>query len=355
MSEEEIEKQVIELRSELKTDRLDMSFGEIMNLYEENDLIITPEYQRAYRWEDDQKTKFIESILLGIPIPPIFVAEDDRGKWELVDGLQRISTILSFFGVLKNDLNKNNYFKLSETELTKNVLVGISINELSTKLKLTIKRAVCRVEILRWDSQFDMRYELFNRLNTGSSPLKPQEIRNCVLLGDFNTLLKTLASEKYFTDIIESDKEKSDVYKKEMYFEELILRYFSIIFGDLNVDKNIPEYLTKFMKKVKNKEIDINLNDEKEKFIEIINFLYLNFDQNIFRGGNNRFSENLYETVMYILYKYFSLYKINISEFTRKLDTLKNDEEYKRASGFQTHQKSRLKRKFERAEEIFNA
>lgn len=355
MSEEEIEKQVIELRSELKTDRLDMSFGEIMNLYEENDLIITPEYQRAYRWEDDQKTKFIESILLGIPIPPIFVAEDDRGKWELVDGLQRISTILSFFGVLKNDLNKNNYFKLSETELTKNVLVGISINELSTKLKLTIKRAVCRVEILRWDSQFDMRYELFNRLNTGSSPLKPQEIRNCVLLGDFNTLLKTLASEKYFTDIIESDKEKSDVYKKEMYFEELILRYFSIIFGDLNVDKNIPEYLTKFMKKVKNKEIDINLNDEKEKFIEIINFLYLNFDQNIFRGGNNRFSENLYETVMYILYKYFGLYKINISEFTRKLDTLKNDEEYKRASGFQTHQKSRLKRKFERAEEIFNA
>jgi len=354
MNEEEIQNKILELRSELKTDRLDMSFGEIMNLYEADDLIITPEYQRAYRWEDDQKTKFIESILLGIPIPPIFVAEDDSGKWELVDGLQRISTILSFFGTLKNDLNNNNYFKLSETELTKNVLVGVSINELSTKLKLTIKRAVCRVEILRWDSQFDMRYELFNRLNTSSSPLKPQEIRNCVLLGDFNTLLKTLASEKSFTDIIESDEEKSDIYKKEMYFEELVLRYFSIIFGDLNVDKNIPEYLTKFMKKVNSKEININLNDEKEKFIEIINFIYLNFDQSIFRGGNNRFSENLYETVMYIIYKYFDNYKTNIPEFTTKLDILKSDDEYKRASGFQTHQKSRLKRKFERAEEIFN-
>lgn len=232
MNEKEIENKVLELRSELKTDRLDMSFGEIMNLYEADDLFIRPEYQRAYRWGEEQKTKFIESILLGIPIPPIFVAEDDNGKWELVDGLQRISTILSFFSILKNDL-KNNGFKLIESELTNNILKDVSIVNLSTKLKLTIKRAVCRVEILRWDSQFDMRYELFSRLNTGSSPLKPQEIRNCVLVGEFNTLLKELASEPKFISIIEADSNKNEIYTQEMYFEELVLRYFSIIFGDL--------------------------------------------------------------------------------------------------------------------------
>jgi len=354
LDSKEIEDKILELRTELKTDRLDMSFGEIMSLYEKEDLFISPEYQRAYRWNENQKSRFIESILLGVPIPPIFVAEDNDGKWELVDGLQRISTILSFFGILKNDLKNNNYFKLIETSLTKKILEDISIDELSVKLQNTIKRSVCRVEILRWDSEFDMRYELFNRLNTGSSPLKPQEVRNCVLLGKFNNLLKEIASMENFINIIESDEEKNEVYIREMYFEELVLRYFSVIFGDLNVEKNIPEYLTNFMKNVNKEEININLELEKEKLINIINFINDNFDKSIFRGGNNRFSENLYETVLYFAYKYFDKYKNIPQEFLSKIDILKDDDEYKKASGFQTHQKSRLKRKFERAEEIFN-
>lgn len=99
----ELESQVQELRNSLTTDRMDMSFGEIMNMYEQGEIIISPEFQRLFRWTIEQKTKFIESILLGIPIPPIFVAEDNDGRWELVDGLQRISTVLSFFGILRTD------------------------------------------------------------------------------------------------------------------------------------------------------------------------------------------------------------------------------------------------------------
>ena len=88
-----IEEIVSKKRNTLKTDRLDMSFGELINIYSDKELFISPEYQRAFRWSDYQRTRFIESVLLGIPIPPIFVAEDDNGKWEVVDGLQRISTI----------------------------------------------------------------------------------------------------------------------------------------------------------------------------------------------------------------------------------------------------------------------
>jgi len=87
-----IEEIVSKKRNTLKTDRLDMSFGELINIYSDKELFISPEYQRAFRWSDYQRTRFIESVLLGIPIPPIFVAEDDNGKWEVVDGLQRIST-----------------------------------------------------------------------------------------------------------------------------------------------------------------------------------------------------------------------------------------------------------------------
>ncbi|MBK8283512.1 MAG: DUF262 domain-containing protein [Ahniella sp.] len=76
-----LEEIVAEKRNSLKTDRLDMSFGELMSMFEDGDLFITPEYQRVFRWQLFQQTRFIESVLLGIPIPPIFVAEDGTGKW----------------------------------------------------------------------------------------------------------------------------------------------------------------------------------------------------------------------------------------------------------------------------------
>lgn len=77
---------------------MDISFGELINMYKAGELVIRPEYQRLFRWTRTQKTALIESILLGIPVPPVFVAEDGNGIWELVDGLQRVSTIVSFLG-----------------------------------------------------------------------------------------------------------------------------------------------------------------------------------------------------------------------------------------------------------------
>ena len=127
-------------RNSLKTDRLDMSFGELMNMLEDEELFVSPEYQRAFRWSDFQQTRFIESVLLGIPIPPIFIAEDENGNWEVVDGLQRISTIFAFFGLLASVPEKNN------TVLTPGELVpeleGLTIESIPLKLKTTIKRAV---------------------------------------------------------------------------------------------------------------------------------------------------------------------------------------------------------------------
>ncbi len=354
--EEDIEKKILELRSELKTDRLDMSFGEIMNLYEKNDLIISPEYQRAYRWNDSQKTGFIESILLGIPIPPIFVAEDKDGVWELVDGLQRVSTILSFFGILKNDIERKNFFKLTSSDLVGDILQDISIKKLSTKLKLTLQRAVCRVEILRWDSSFDMRYELFNRLNTGSSPLKEQEIRNCIFLGSFNNLLKKIAANNDFIQLIEEDETKQQVYRQEMYFEELVLRYFAIIYGDLLISKKgMPNYLTNFMKAVHNSKIILDFDKEKKLLEDIIGFLHHNSNSKLFQGGNNRFSENLYDSIMFLLWKNFPKIQSNPKLFFDACEQIKKDEEYKKLSGYQTHQTYRWQKKIERAEEIFNA
>ena len=122
---ETLENEFTEARNTLVTDRLDMSFGEIINMYQDREIIISPDFQRLFRWSDYQKTRFIESVLLGIPIPPIFVSENVEGKWELVDGLQRLSTIFSFFGILRdnegNKDNEKNDWPLTEADIIKSL------------------------------------------------------------------------------------------------------------------------------------------------------------------------------------------------------------------------------------------
>src|SRR5947209_1276102 len=90
-------------RKKVVTDGYDMSLGELINLYRDNELKIDPVFQRLFRWDDERKTRFIESILLGIPFPSIFVYQGENGVWELIDGLQRLSTVFQLTGDLKGE------------------------------------------------------------------------------------------------------------------------------------------------------------------------------------------------------------------------------------------------------------
>jgi uncharacterized protein with ParB-like and HNH nuclease domain len=90
-------------RQEIRPDSYSMSIGEWISLYQQGEVEIHPEFQRFFRWNDYQKTRLIESIILGLPIPPIFVSQRDDGVWDVVDGLQRLSTIYQFVGVLKDE------------------------------------------------------------------------------------------------------------------------------------------------------------------------------------------------------------------------------------------------------------
>src|SRR6516162_2660210 len=95
-----LDKEIEDAQRLVKTDAYTLSVGEIVNMYKDGELIINPDFQRLFRWEIGQKSKLIESILLGIPLPSIFVFEKEDAKWELIDGLQRVSTLLEFVGVL---------------------------------------------------------------------------------------------------------------------------------------------------------------------------------------------------------------------------------------------------------------
>ena len=152
INDELLTSQITDMRNTLSTDRLDMSYGELISLYQRGELLINPDFQRLFRWDVSKRTRFIESLLLGIPIPPIFVAEDNDGIWELVDGLQRISTILSFFGFLKDDDNKNNW--IMEPGNLVPSLEGYTGKTLPIKYKRNLERTYCRVEIIKWDSKY---------------------------------------------------------------------------------------------------------------------------------------------------------------------------------------------------------
>ncbi|MCG8539251.1 MAG: DUF262 domain-containing protein [Clostridia bacterium] len=343
-----LEAEIKEARNNLTTDRLDMSYGEIMSMYERDEIIISPEFQRLFRWTNYQKTRFIESILLGIPTPPIFVAEDNEGRWELVDGLQRISTILSFFGELKGNKDKNNWI-FDEGDLIKS-FEDFSYKELPIKYQRNIRRTYCRVEILKWDSKLDMRYELFNRLNTGGAPLTEQEIRNCVFRGissQFNEYLDRVAKNENFVNLMNVSEQK----KSEGYLQELVLRISSLYNNWNNVStKHMSKHMTKFMENaVKN---GFNYNFEN-LLIRTINVL-APLGSRIFRFSNNQLSTSLVDAI-------FTGVAMNIEHYesippiklTNKIDVLKIDEEFRKYTGSDSSSKSRVVKRMNRAKKLF--
>ncbi|WP_225182361.1 DUF262 domain-containing protein [Pectobacterium aroidearum] len=345
-----LEEAVSKKRNTLKTDRLDMSFGEIMNLYDDGDLIVSPEYQRLFRWDNQKQSRFIESVILGIPIPPIFVAEDSAGKWELVDGLQRTSTILSFFGALKSFPNKNNLVLNSGDMIPE--LEGVTFEKMPTILKASLKRSVCRVEILRWDSSVDLRYELFNRLNTGSEPLTPQEVRNCIFRGDsdeFNKLLKELSLSRDFLEITNLTEAK----KIKLYDQEIILRFFALYSGLFDEQKlSIQDFMTDYMRRISTNEIDFDYIKNKSLFLDTVSLLNSNCDSSIFRAASGGFAEHLFDAITQGVSNKISFYKKNPNIIPSKVTELKEDRTYG-SIGTETYSKARIIERIRRAREVF--
>lgn len=345
LSDDELLKAVTLTRNSLSTDRLDMSFGEIMSMYERDEIIIDPDFQRLFRWSIPQQTRFIESLLLGIPIPPIFVAEDKNGKWELVDGLQRVSTVLSFFGILKTSSEKNKW-ALSKGELIE-YLENYNCDTIPLKINLNIKRAICRIEIVKWNSKMDMRYELFNRLNTGGSPLTEQEIRNCIFRGtssDFNNFLTKMASKESFINLIHPTDRQID----EKYLEELVLRFVSLLNNEWNDPKNwehtgdkLSTYMTLFMKRTtKNPNFDFaSLEVLFKRVLTVLEPL----GHGIFRASNNNFSTSYYDGITLGIATNIDYYeKAEKAKIEAKIEELTHDSTFLKNIGAGSSTKNRV-------------
>ena len=272
----------------VKSHIMSMSIGEIINLYKDWELIIRPEFQRLFRWNKEQKTNFIESIFLWIPTPSIFVSETQDRKRELIDGLQRISTILEF----ANELKKQNTPLIPWNSIQDGLLSweylshldGVIWSNLNDVLKIQFKRSRMDVNILSLESDPTAKYEIFNRLNTGGSFLTDQEIRNSILLQfnkNFFDFIHSLRQNSYFQialNFSDSEKEKeSDT--------EMILRFFAIKNYDQKNDgriKSVSSFLSHKMKGFITKD-GFCYEEEKNVFNQVFQALSIVLWENAFK------------------------------------------------------------------------
>ncbi|MCF8483232.1 MAG: DUF262 domain-containing protein [Rhodospirillum sp.] len=232
----------------IRTTAVDFSFGELLNLHRDAEIIIRPEYQRLFRWSNEQRSRLIESIVMGLPIPPIFLIENDNGVLELIDGLQRTSSVLQF---LDHTAINQPELVLQGCDFIKEIN-GKTLNTIDTVTRLKIKRTPIRATIVNKSGDAFVKYELFKRLNTGGSLLSAQEIRNCssrMIDGgsDFYELLQKLAQYPAFSSAI---SRLPDSMVEQRVNEELVLRFFALVNSRDTFKGNIEEWLNGYMEKV---------------------------------------------------------------------------------------------------------
>lgn len=262
-----LEKQIDQKIGEIRTETVDLSFGEIISLHEKGELVIQPDYQRLFRWSDVQKSRLIESILVELPIPPIFVIENSDGVYELIDGLQRVSSVIQF--VQAKSLNADPLI-LTDCELIPE-LNGKKFEDLPLSLKLRIKRVPARTVVIKRQSKYFLRYEMFKRLNTGGSLLSPQEIRNCSarMLDEhgvnFYTFIQKLAKYDFFSNSISSIAQEDLDQKGD---EELVLRFFAAKNGLDMYRGSVRDWLDDYMEAILLKKIDFDYPSEEETFVK---------------------------------------------------------------------------------------
>lgn len=308
---------------QIHTDGYALSIGELMSLYKDKEIDIQPEFQRFFRWTPDQKTKLIESILLGIPIPPIFVSQREDGVWDVIDGLQRLSTILEFAGLLRDEkkelkpasrLNGTKYLPSLEGKFWQND--NDPENSFDQVQRLIVKRSKLGIQIIKKESDKDTKYELFQRLNTGGTALTEQEIRNCILVminKDFYKWLSKLSQDENFKATIPL----TDKAFEEQYDVELALRFFvykSISSADVNTTKDIGKLLTDKMIEFADSD-DFDLENEESNFKTAFLLLNNSFGEDVFRKWepqkqkfSGAFSIAAFEVIASGLAKNISLY-----------------------------------------------
>jgi hypothetical protein len=240
------------------TQSLDLSFNELLDMYVDGELDINPDYQRLFRWSQGAQSRFIESLLLEMPVPPIYVVETAEGRYQLIDGLQRFSSYLHLRGKLSAThldpaINTGELLKLQECDIVEG-LNGLNYDDLPTSLKIRLKRAFVRVEVVRKGSDNKFRYHMFKRLNTGGEALTSQQLRNCTIRMLDPTFIDFVIRKSKSENFQECISNISKQQELGAFDQELVLRYFSLKNYKDKFVHDVADFLTEYMENVSDPE-----------------------------------------------------------------------------------------------------
>lgn len=268
MSEKEIVNKFAKAQDSLVVQQSDFSLATIENMVDNDSINIAPHYQRRDRWSDDKQSALIESFFLNVPVPPVYLSEDDYGSYSVIDGKQRITAISEF---LKGKLKLKNLKKFPE-------LNGASFLDLPKQLKNVLSvRPFIRVIILLKQSDPELKYEVFLRLNTGGETLRRQEVRNVAYSGPLNDLLLVLSENEKITNKLKITSKKSTAYKN-MDDVEHVLRFFTIESNWKDMGSVLANEMDKFMSINRN----VNADPLRTFFNETLNRCYAMWGENAF-------------------------------------------------------------------------
>ncbi|MEA5257565.1 DUF262 domain-containing protein [Arcicella aquatica] len=330
----------------------DFSIREFLSMSQDGDLELQPEYQRKYVTTPKIASKLIESIIMDVPIPVIYLSEGKDGKYSVIDGQQRLTSFLSF---LSGKYPNGHTFKLTGLSVFKE-LNKKSFTELDIEFQNKIRKTTLHTIVIKKESNEDVKFEIFERLNTGSTALNEDEIRNSVYRGNYINLLAKLENNDTFHKLVQKDN-----YRKRMIYRGMILRFFALTEKTyLNYKPSIKQFC--------NKELRDNrfLSSEKvkeyeERFYHCVDLVKVVFGETAFRryilveneklNGNwatTRINMALFDIQMCCFANYSKNEILRNANFIREamLELMTSDKEFIDSILIQTSNREVLKKRF---------
>lgn len=342
---------------QIVSQKIDLPISTLPEMIKEQ-IDLNPDFQRRDRWDVEKQSRFIESIIMNVPIPPVFLGEDQYGKYVVLDGRQRLTAIRDFL---------NNIYKLSGLKVWSDLNDQNFADLQKKKLAATITRRFVPAVVILKESSSQVKYDVFDRLNTGGVIAEPMEIRNAVFQGAFNKLIRELAEVPEFRRLWDIPSEPGEIEKNKIYRDmtdvELVLRFFALSEYD-RMDMKFKDYLGDFMDR-RNKEYIQNPGlpaDDRERFRRGIENCWAVFGAAAFRKtADSKKSAPLADAVMISLAEYpteeVALKAASIRDAINILLTGNSEQQqqFQKAFGTGTNGKGAIRTRIELAKEAVKA
>ena len=327
---------------DIKEDRF--TVFELLRKIKAQKVIMDPEFQRNLVWKPQQMSTFIESIILNVPLPPFYFKKDLDGRFIIVDGLQRTSTLQRFI---------NNEFSLQGLNALPN-LNTLFFRQLDEELRTRIEDKNLLIYLIQPSVPMVVVYDIFNRINTGGTKLERQEIRNCIFIGPSTQLLQRLSRRLEFKQAIDSG-----IPDTRMKDREAILRCiaFTILDFESEYKNSMDDFLEKAMKAM-NRMSPLEIDTIENNFVRVMTLTYQIFKEKNFRiptdYSRGRINIAIMETIFFFYTKVQSGVLLDKNRMHRNYNKLLNNKEFQDSVRYATGSTSKVKTRFRIATEILN-